>query len=299
MRIAVTGTTGQVTCALREAGKGADLDIFHLGRPDLDLTRPDTLLPALKALAPHILVSAAAYTAVDRAESEPELAFAVNATGAGALAQAAAVLGVPIIHLSTDYVFDGTKPSPYAETDPTGPVSVYGASKLEGERRVAAATADHVILRTAWVYSTFGNNFVKTMLRLGETRSLVDIVADQSGCPSSAHDLAKVIIAMAEKLCGDKDPALRGIFHVAGSGEASWAQFAQAIFATLEARTGKTVSVRPISTAQYPTAARRPENSRLDCQKLERLYGLRMPDWHGSTETVVKALIDGRGDKTQ
>ncbi|TIM17034.1 MAG: dTDP-4-dehydrorhamnose reductase, partial [Mesorhizobium sp.] len=185
MRLVVTGRDGQVAASLLEAGPAAaGVEVIAIGRPQLDLARPDTVIEAIAAAKPDIVVSAAAYTAVDQAEDEPDLAFAVNAVGAGKVAQAASRLGVPVIHLSTDYVFDGTKDAAYVETDATAPRSVYGASKLAGEQAVASANPHHLILRTAWVYSPFGKNFVKTMLRLAADRDEIAVVADQWGNPT-------------------------------------------------------------------------------------------------------------------
>src|ERR1700757_3481567 len=200
MRIAVTGKAGQVVTSLKERGALLGHEIVAVGRPELDLARPETIAPVLRAAKPDVVVSAAAWTAVDKAEAEREAAFAANVGGAGAVAAAAAALGVPLIHLSTDYVFDGTKQAPYVETDPVAPLGVYGASKEAGERAVLAAHPGAVILRTAWVYSPFGANFVKTMLRLAETREEVGVVADQRGNPTSALDIADGVIALAERL---------------------------------------------------------------------------------------------------
>lgn len=291
MRIAVTGKTGQVVTSLIERGAEAGIEIVALGRPELDLADQDSVKTALAAALPDVIVSAAAYTAVDKAESEPEAAFAINADGAGAVAKTAAFLDVPVIHLSTDYVFPGDKTGPYLETDATGPVSVYGHSKLAGEHRVAATTANHVILRTAWVYSPFGANFLKTMLRLAETRDHIRVVADQQGTPTSALETADAVIAIARRLKNDPDPALRGTFHMTGEGEASWAAFAEAIFAGLEQRTGKKVTVQHITTADYPTPASRPANSRLSNEKLARIYQLRLPHWKEAVETVLDRLL--------
>ncbi len=296
MRIVVTGRQGQVVQALAEVAAASGMVVIPVGRPDLDLAVPESVLPALAAARPDVIVSAAAYTAVDRAESEGEAAFAVNARGAELVARAAAALGVPVIHLSTDYVFAGDQPGPYREDDPTGPVSVYGASKLEGERLVAAACADHVILRTAWVYSPFGVNFVKTMMRLGECRSEVAVVADQHGRPTSAHDIAGAIVAIAGRLTQDGDRQLRGTFHLAATGEATWAEFAEAVFAGLKLRGGPSVAVKPIATADYPTAARRPENSRLATGKLADTYGIVLPDWRASLPAVLDRLLPQGGN---
>lgn len=291
MRIAVTGKEGQVVSALLERGPLSGVEIIALGRPDLDLTDPASIRRAILGAKPHAVVSAAAYTAVDKAESEADLAFAVNAEGPGAIAAVAAELGVPVVHLSTDYVFAGDKTAHYTEADPTGPVSVYGHTKLEGERRVAAAQPDHAILRTAWVYSPFGTNFMKTMLRLAETRDMVNVVADQHGTPTSALDIADAAIAVARRLVADPDPALRGVFHLTGSGEATWADFAEAIFWEREARGASAVTVGRIGTKDYPTPARRPANSRLSGDKLARTYGIALPDWRVSAKVVLDRLL--------
>jgi len=278
---------------LLERGRAAGHVIVPVGRPALDLVgERDGIIEAIGDGQPDVVVSAAAYTAVDKAESEPDLAFAINERGAGAVARAARMLGVPLVHLSTDYVFDGSKPSPYTEEDEPHPTGVYGASKLAGERAVAAETANSAILRTAWVYSPFGGNFVKTMLRLAGDREEVGVVADQHGNPTSALDIADGVLAVAANLLGSPDPALRGIFHMTAAGDATWADFAEAIFAASAACGGSTARVKRIATADYPTAARRPANSRLDCRKLERSHEISLPNWRSSTETVVARLLE-------
>jgi len=289
----VTGRHGQVVRALLE-GAPPDVDIIALGRPELDLAgEPDLIVRAIENAAPDVVVSAAAYTQVDKAETEPDLAFAVNERGVRAVALAARQRGAPLIHLSTDYVFDGLKPSPYVEDDAAGPTGVYGASKLAGERIIVAEQRDSVILRTAWVYSPFGSNFVKTMLRLAGDRDEVAVVADQHGNPSEAFDIADGIIAIARNLLSSHDRGLRGIFHMAGSGDATWAEFAQAIFAASAALGGPVAQVRSITTAEYPTDAKRPANSRLDCRKVARIHGVRLPDWRQSLQRVVTKLLQG------
>jgi dTDP-4-dehydrorhamnose reductase len=291
MRIAVTGSQGQVVQSLIARAKGTQAQVIALGRPLLDLADPATVLPAIEAAGADIIVSAAAYTAVDRAEEDQEAAYAVNAAGAGAVAQAASALGVPIIHLSTDYVFNGRKDAPYLESDPTDPLGVYGASKLAGENAVQAACANSVILRTAWVYSPFGNNFVKTMLRLAGQREELGVVADQLGNPTSALDIADGVLAIASNLLNDSASDLRGVFHMAGAGEASWAEFAEAIFTASQAQGGPTARVKPITTAEYPTPAPRPANSRLDCGKLAQVHGVRLPQWRESMKLVIATLL--------
>ena len=237
------------------------------------------------------MVNAAAYTAVDKAEAEEELASRVNGEGAGFVAEAAAKIGAPLLHLSTDYVFDGALDRPYREDDPTGPTGAYGRSKLIGEKRVAARCPDSAILRTAWVYSPFGANFVRTMLRLNETREEVAVVADQRGNPTSALDIAAALIAVARRIRSDSSADLRGIFHMTGSGEATWADFAEAVFAEAHARGRRLTRVKRIATADYPTPARRPANSRLDNGKLGRVYGLALPEWRASLSTCCGRLI--------
>lgn len=292
MRILVTGREGQVARSLGERARGHDIELLMLGRPELDLAGPaDAIAAAIEAAQPHAIISAAAYTQVDRAEIEPDLAFAVNESGARAVARAAAKLGVPLIHLSTDYVFDGSKAEPYVEDDATGPAGVYGASKLAGEKAVLAEHENSAVLRTAWVYSPFGANFVKTMLRLAETRDEVSVVADQQGNPSSALDIADAVISVAGNLLARREPELRGVFHMTASGEGSWADFAEAVFDISAAAGGPSAHVKRISTAEYPTPARRPANSRLDCSRLEQMHGFRLPDWRESLQTVVERLV--------
>jgi dTDP-4-dehydrorhamnose reductase len=291
MRIAVTGKTGQVGSCLVERGTAAGHEVIALGRPELDLTEPTKVLRALEAAAPDLIVSAAAYTAVDKAENDAELAYVVNSAGAGAVARAAKALDVPLVHISTDYVFDGTLERPYAESDPTGPTGVYGASKLAGEREVLSEYPEgSAVLRIAWVYSPFGGNFVKTMLRLAGERDEVSVVADQMGNPTSALDVADGIIKVAANLVASPDKALRGLFHMTAQGEASWADFAEGIFAASAARGGPSARVKRITTAEYPTPATRPANSRLNCGVIAGIHGVVLPEWQDALGTVVARL---------
>jgi len=290
MKLAVTGLTGQVVSALIERAP-RNVEIIALGRPQLDLSVRTAVLATLRSARCDVIVNAAAYTAVDRAESEPEAAMRVNGEGAGYVAEIAAELGAPLVHLSTDYVFDGELDRPYREDDPTGPTSAYGRSKLAGERNIAAVHANHAILRTAWIYSPFGANFVKTMLRLGASQGEVRVVDDQIGNPTSALDLADAVLAVAGRLLADPSPALRGVFHTAGAGQASWADFAEAIFAEARAHGRAPVAVRRIATADYPTDARRPANSRLDTARFRAAFGLALPDWRKSTKECVARLL--------
>jgi dTDP-4-dehydrorhamnose reductase len=291
MKIAVTGLTGQVARSLSERGRQLGVEVQCLGRPDFDLLNPEKAYLSILQTAADVVVSAAAYTDVDAAESDAEMAHAVNVGGAKASAEAARQMGVPIIHLSTDYVFSGMKMEPYIENDPTDPLSVYGRTKLEGERAVCETTADHVILRLAWVYSPFGSNFVKTMLRLAAERDSVRVVSDQFGRPTSALDIADSVVTVARRLKHDNTSRVRGTFHLSGQGDASWADLAEHVFEAYERETGRSVRVERISASEYATPASRPANSRLDNTKIADVYGLRMPEWRVSADTVLRRLL--------
>jgi len=295
MRIAVTGREGQVVRSLVERAAAGSCEIIPVGRPELDLAgSAESIAAAIAAVRPDALVSAAAYTQVDKAESEPELAFAINERGAGAVARAARTLRIPLIHLSTDYVFDGTKRKPYVEDDETAPTGVYGASKVAGERAVLDEHDDCAVLRTAWVYSPFGANFAKTMLRLAGDREEVAVVSDQRGNPTSALDIADGILRVAQNLAAGGGSEQRGIFHMTAAGEASWAEFAEAIFAASAELGGPTARVKHIGTVDYPTAASRPANSMLDSSKLALAHRVRLPEWRLATNEVVRRLVGTR-----
>ena len=292
MKLLVTGTAGQVARSLVErGGRHDDIEIVALGRPHLDLERPASVKAAIAAANPDIVVSAAAYTAVDQAEDEADLAYAVNVTGAQAVAAAAGSLGVPVIHLSTDYVFAGEGDRPYDETDEPAPAGVYGRTKLAGEIAVAEANPRHLILRTAWVYSPFGKNFVKTMLSLAEKRPNVSVVSDQWGNPTSALDIADGILHLAKAAHAVPEAERYGIFHLAGTGNTNWSGFSRAIFEASRAAGGPFAEVLDIGTSDYPTKARRPPNSRLSTEKLERIHGWKAPDWTRSCIEVVDRLV--------
>lgn len=292
MRIVVTGKEGQVVRSLIErAAPYPDIDVIALGRPELDLSDPSTIAVAMSRAAPDIVISAAAYTAVDQAEDEPELAHAINVVGAGAVARAASERGVPVIHLSTDYVFAGDGVKPYSEMDETGPQGVYGQTKLDGELAVIKANPQHIILRTAWVYSPFGKNFVKTMLRLAESREQVSVVSDQWGNPTSALDIADGIVHVAKHLETRSAFADYGIYNLAGSGDVTWSGFARGIFEASKLNNGPFADVLDIATADYPTKARRPLNSRLSTDKFFDVFGWRAPDWRTSMESTVARLL--------
>jgi dTDP-4-dehydrorhamnose reductase len=291
MRILVTGTKGQVATALLERAPPG-VEVVALGRPELDLADPRSIRDAFDAAVADVVVNAAAYTAVDKAEAEEDLATRINGDGAGIVADAARGLGAPIIQLSTDYVFDGALGRPYREDDLVGPIGAYGRSKLAGEEAVAEANPRSCILRTAWVYSPFGANFVRTMLRIGETRREVRVVADQIGSPTCALDIADAVFEIARQLLEEPAPEKYGVFHMTGAGEATWAEFAEAIFAEAHLLGRAAVKVIPIRTAEYPTPARRPANSRLDGARLARDYGVALPQWRDSLKPVVARLLE-------
>ena len=287
-KILVLGRSGQVARELDKLGPPPGFDLQFAGRERLDLGAADPR-PLLDEVRPAAVINAAAYTAVDKAESEPEAAFALNRDAPAALARACAEAKIPLIHFSTDYVFDGTKPEPYVETDPVNPTGVYGASKAAGEAAVLAAGGPAIVLRTSWVYSAFGANFVKTMLRLAATRDEIGVVADQLGRPTWAEDCARGALRAARALLdGEIGRAER--FHLSGEGDATWADFAEAIFAESAARGGPAARVRRIATADYPTPARRPANSRLDCAKLVRTLDFPLRPWRQSLSACFEEL---------
>lgn len=281
--------------SLAEAGKARGLDLVALGRPDFDLTKEQDVIRAVAETKPDVVINAAAYTAVDQAENEPDAARMLNATGPGWLARESAKIGVPILHVSTDYVFDGDKKAPYVEADVPHPLCVYGASKLEGERAVAAMNPKHVILRTAWVYSPFGKNFVRTMLRLAETREDLGVVADQLGNPTYAPDIADALLDVAAQVTGPGSAYRWGVFHMTSAGEAVWADFAEAIFAHARAAGAPAARVKRITSAEFPTPVKRPANSRLDGGKLEAIYRVRLPAWQTGLEQCMARLMAAKG----
>lgn len=288
----VTGREGQVARAARECGPALGIEVITLGRPELDLTNPESVRMALLRTRPDAVLSAAAYTDVERAEDEPEMAYAVNAEGAGAVGAFARELGVPVVHLSTDYVFDGSKPTAYAESDPTAPINAYGRSKLAGEQAIALHQPDYLILRASWIFSPFGTNFVRTMLRLARGQPEVRVVDDQWGRPTSAAMVAETALKLCSTLreqpgAGD----LRGLFHLAPLGSASWADFAEAVFAGSRARGGPTARVVRVCSGEFPARAERPRNSRLDGRKLAEVHGHSAPSWTDSLEACLERLL--------
>ncbi|MBN8905275.1 MAG: dTDP-4-dehydrorhamnose reductase [Rhodospirillales bacterium 69-11] len=286
--ILVTGGTGQLARALDAAAPDR---VRRVGRPDFDFDRPETLDARFAAIRPALVVNAAAYTAVDAAEDDAEAAYRANRDGPATLARLCAEAGIPLIHVSTDYVFDGAKGAPYVETDPVSPQGVYGASKLAGEQAVLASDAQATILRTSWVYAAEGKNFVRTMLTVGATRDRLTVVADQRGCPTTAADLAAAILAIADRIAASGwRPDYGGVFHAAGSGETTWFGLATATFEEAARHGAKVPEVAPIATADWPTKARRPADSRLDCGKLDAVFGIRLPPWRDSLVRTIDAI---------
>ena len=290
LKILISGKTGQVAVELQKhlAGLG---ELIVLGRDVLDLSQPDQIRAQVRAHKPDLLIIAAAHTAVDQAENEPELAFTINAIAPGVFAEEAAALGIPLIHYSTDYVFDGRKPAPYTEDDATNPLGVYGKSKLAGELAIAASGAQHLILRTSWVYSTHGKNFLLTMQRLLQERSELRVVADQIGAPTWAGTIAQSTRALIERWQSG-DAAAWGTYHLTASGETSWFGFTQAIAGHLTAQGKACATLEPIPASAYPTPAARPQNSRLDCSKLAREWGVAQPDWEAALSACLAEQPD-------
>ena len=290
MKILVTGRSGQVATSFL-ALSSPTIEIVALGRPKLDITDRASLDRAITMHLPDVVVSAAAYTAVDRAETDEKAAFAANRDGAGNVAAAAAAAGLPVIHLSTDYVFSGSKMTAYEETDPTGPAGVYGRSKLDGEAAVLAANPHAAVLRTAWVYSPYGANFLKTMLRLAGDRDVVRVVADQHGTPTYAPDIAEAIIIVAQRMLDAPDEADgRGIFHLVATGTTNWAEFATEIFRQSAIHGGPVAAVDAIGTADYSTPAPRPANSCLDSRLFERVFQHSLPIWQDGVARCLAAI---------
>ena len=277
--ILVIGKTGQVATELALL----EPDARYVSRDEVDLAKPTQLAAFLKATPARAIINAAAYTAVDRAEQERDLAMAVNGAAVGTMAEHAAAHDIPLVHISTDYVFDGQGTDPHKPDDPVAPLGVYGQSKLAGEALIRNAGGQHVILRTSWVFSAHGNNFVKTMLRLSETRNALNVVDDQIGGPTPARSIAQAVLAITGALRGGQTG---GTYHFAGAPVTSWAGFARETFA----RAGRDVTVTGIPTTDYPTPATRPLNSRLDCTTLETDFGIKPADWQAELAHILKVL---------
>lgn len=284
----ITGAHGQVGFCLTQQAQANGWDVLAIDRDKLDITDPQAVNALVKEYQPHAIINAAAHTAVDKAETEIDASYAINRDGPQYLAEAAAAVGAAILHISTDYVFSGDKDGIYTESDPVAPQGVYGASKLAGEQAVTAANTKHIILRTAWVFGEHGNNFVKTMLRLGIQRDQLGIVADQFGGPTYAGDIAAALLVMAEKAVVAPSTVNWGIYHFAGEPHVNWNQFAQAIFdkAVIQQLLVKAPQLNALTTADYPTPAKRPANSRLDCRKVFNEFGIQPSDWQKALENI-------------
>ncbi len=299
--ILLTGGSGQVGGQLLETLAGLG-EVVAPARVEMDLAQPESVRAVVRAVKPRWIVNPGAYTAVDKAESEPEMAYAINRDAVAVLGEEAQWLGAAVLHFSTDYVFAGEGTTPYRETDATGPAGVYGASKLAGEQALATSGAAHLIFRTSWVYGTTGKNFLLTMRRLARERKVVRVVADQHGAPTWSYDLAAMaasVIRQCEETAArggssiaEAVAAVGGLYHAAGAGETTWFGFADEAVRQMREREPGTrfAAVEPIATAEYPTPAKRPANSRLDCSKLESTFGWRMPEWRQSLRLVLDEL---------
>ena len=291
MTILVFGRSGQVATALQQQAAASGLPLVAMGHAEIDVRDIQAMRDAVARSGATAIINAAAYTAVDRAESERDAAFALNAEAPGLMATICAERGLPFVQISTDYVFDGSKPAPYVENDPLAPLGVYGNSKAEGEARVLQAHPQAVVLRTAWVYFEQGSNFVRTMLRFGRERDEMRIVADQRGNPTYAADIAETCLAIAGR--GLQPAAQSGVYHYAGQGAATWFDFATAIFeeAALAGRRVPSTLV-PIATSDYPTPAKRPANSQLDCSRLKREFGIETKPWRARLQACLAKIAD-------
>jgi dTDP-4-dehydrorhamnose reductase len=287
--IVVFGGNGQLGQELVRAAAARSVPLTALTRAQADITEADAVREAIVRDRPSFILNAGAYTKVDLAEKESEAAFAANQQGPANLAAACAAAGVPLVHISTDYVFDGSKPEAYVEGDPIAPINAYGRSKAAGERAVRGGTARHLILRTSWVYGEFGNNFLKTMLRLAATRDELRVVADQRGCPTSTRDIADAILRLAPRLSAGDVPW--GTYHFAGTGLTTWHGFARRIVAAQAPLTGRNPPVTAITTAEFPTPARRPVNSELDCTQFARSFGFRARPWGEEADEITAAVV--------
>ncbi|HEX4762630.1 MAG TPA: dTDP-4-dehydrorhamnose reductase [Sphingomicrobium sp.] len=291
MKALVTGRHGQLARSLGErSANHPSIELEFAGRPEIDLAVEGSAAAAIARLRPNVVINAAAYTAVDQAEDEPELAMRINAQGAREVAEAADSIGAPIIQVSTDYVFDGTSERAYREDDETGPISVYGASKLRGEEAAREANPRHLIVRTSWVVSPFGRNFVRTMVEAARSREVLNVVDDQRGRPTSALDLADALLAILDRWAAGDMVGQGRTYHVANAGEASWFELAREIMDECRRVGAPAAEVRPIASSEWPTKAERPRNSVLDCSRFEEEFRWEMPDWRPSVRAIVRRL---------
>jgi dTDP-4-dehydrorhamnose reductase len=294
MKILLTGSKGQLGQEVEQSGIRAGLDITPMDLPEIDITDYHMLARIFSELRPSIVINAAAYTAVDPAETQKDICYAVNLDGPANLTRLCDKYNARLIHVSTDYVFDGKGNTPYREDDPVSPINVYGHSKAEGEMAVIAGFGKHIVLRTSWLYGRYGKNFVKTMLRMGQEKKEIKVVNDQYGCPTCAYDLAKVIIIIAQQFSeGKSDDS--GIYQYSGSGITTWYEFAVSIFQLAgEIGINKIPSVTPIPTSQFPTAAQRPLYTALDCTKIKMSFGVDLNSWKQSLKKTIQQIIEGQ-----
>jgi dTDP-4-dehydrorhamnose reductase len=291
-RILVTGRGGQLATGLAEALPAQGFEAILVGQPDFEFDQPATIAAAFAAARPDAVVNCAAWTAVDAAEDNEAAAFTANAIGPALVAQHCAALDIPLIQVSTDYVFDGRKGAPYVETDPPNPLGAYGRTKLAGEWAALATNPMTTVLRTAWVFSGVGNNFLRTMLRVGSERPVLRVVADQHGSPTAAPDLADAIASVLARLRDTGwQPDYRGVFHAVATGHTTWHGFAQAIFTAAKPHGGPHPNVQPITTADYPTRATRPADARLDTARLNITFGITLPTWEQGLERIVRGGV--------
>lgn len=288
IRVLVIGSRGQVgTCLVSQLTQRADVELFTFDRQELDITNSNSVISCVESVQPNVIINAAAYTAVDKAEQDLQQCYAVNADAVESLAKAASKVGALMLHISTDYVFDGKSDKPYTELDAENPQSVYGKSKLEGEKNVVAFCSRYAVLRTSWVFGEVGNNFVKTILRLSSTRDEIGVVDDQVGAPTYAGDIASVLITMMDKMLRSDDD-LSGIYHYSGTPYVSWFQFAEEISSNIVSQIGsdKEMVVNPIPTHEYPTPAKRPPDTRLDCRKIEKVFSITPSLWQNALKNM-------------
>ncbi len=294
MKILLTGSLGQLGREIKEVAINSGLDIISMDLPEIDITDSENLRRIFSEVKPSVVVNAAAYTAVDLAETQKNICYAANSDGPANLARLCVKNNAQLIHISTDYVFDGNSKIPYSEDDPVAPINVYGKSKVEGETAVLSTPGRHIILRTSWLYGRYGKNFVKTMLRMGQEKESIQVVNDQYGCPTCAYDLADTIVAVI-RWVSEENSNKSGVYHYCGSGITTWYEFAVSIFEIVKELGLKRIPlIKPISTSQYPTAAKRPLYTALDCSKIKKRFGVELKPWKQSLKRTIHQIIDGQ-----
>jgi len=291
MKLLIIGSKGQLGSELVIECKRNDFSFLALDLPEFNITDPSQVKKTLADFMPSIVINASAYTNVDMAETEPEIAYTVNSDGPANLALSCDKNRIPIIHISTDYVFDGSKGQPYVESDPVSPLGIYGKSKEKGESKLRSILKQHIILRTSWLYSAYGNNFVKTMLKLGKEKEIIKVVSDQYGCPTCAADLAEAVVDISKQITQNFKIAW-GTYHYCGLGITTWHEFAKAIFEIAsQYQNYKVSSVEAITTAQYPTKTKRPAFSALDCGLFKKHFGINIKPWQESLEKTIERIL--------